>query len=696
MKLIFQYSPWFILLCLILGGVYAFLLYRKDRRLSEFSKGLIIFLGSLRFLSAAFLAFLLLSPLIKYFSREVEEPILIIAQDHSASMVQAYDSTEIKEVLPTKLAALKNSLSDEFQVEHYYFGERVRPAEKNLAYIDRFTNFEVLFDQLSDRYENRNVGAVLLISDGIYNLGLNPLYSENFGNHPIYTYATGDTNQRKDLLISQLISNKIAFLGNKFPIRLDYRAMMAKGENSKLKLYHKGKLLESRELKIENEQQAGSIELLIEAKESGLQTYTVELEGLENEISLENNRENLYIDILDSRQKILLLYASPHPDIAAIQRSISSSENYQLEVKQWDKRPANLESYDLLIMHSILRSNLNELDQFLKQAGEKDKAIFQLADMGVDWPQMSKHYPFVQISRQFNEFNEVYPLYDESFPLFQLSEEQLAALEQYPPLKVPQMDIGISDRAYVLFRQQIGSVPTKSPLLFFAERDAQKYGFLLGEGIWRWRMNNYSRYGDHLLFDQLITKLVQYLSVKSDKSYFRISHDKEVLENQPLRFDLQLFNKSYDLVNDPEAFMVIENEEGKQFNYQFNRSANAYFLELEGLDVGNYSYTAYTNFGQKRLEEKGKFSIREIKTESVNLKADHNLLYQIAANSGGEMFYELDSEQLLNKLSQREDIAAISYSSEEVEDIINLKWLFFVLIGLIGLEWFIRKYQGAY
>jgi hypothetical protein len=51
---------------------------------------------------------------------------------------------------------------------------------------------------------------------------------------------------------------------------------------------------------------------------------------------------------------------------------------------------------------------------------------------------------------------------------------------------------------------------------------------------------------------------------------------------------------------------------------------------------------------------------------------------------------------IVEKINAREDISSVSYMNEEVEDIINLKWIFFVLLALLSIEWFIRKRGGAY
>ena len=94
----------------------------------------------------------------------------------------------------------------------------------------------------------------------------------------------------------------------------------------------------------------------VKAEEPGIQKYTIEIKGSEKEFNLENNKVELYIDVLDNRQKILILTGAPHPDVAAIRSAIEKKENYEvtaLTVNQFDN---NFEPYNLVITHNLNRA----------------------------------------------------------------------------------------------------------------------------------------------------------------------------------------------------------------------------------------------------------------------------------------------------------------------------------------------------
>jgi hypothetical protein len=233
-------------------------------------------------------------------------------------------------------------------------------------------------------------------------------------------------------------------------------------------------------------------------------------------------------------------------------------------------------------------------------------------------------------------------------------------------------------------------------LFLFAQLEERKIGIICGEGIWRWRMQDFFENKSHDLFNELINKTVQYLSAKADKSFFRVNSKNNFFENEPVEFEAEVYNESYELVNEPEVNMVISNKEGKNFQYTFSKTARAYRLNVGILPPGNYRYEAKVKFGSKLYSEKGEFNVAKLQVEIVNTVADHQVLYSLAKKSGGEMVYPHEFEKLAQMLIEREDIAPVSRSEKKLSDLINLKWIFFLLLFLISLEWFIRKMNGAY
>jgi hypothetical protein len=86
--------------------------------------------------------------------------------------------------------------------------------------------------------------------------------------------------------------------------------------------------------------------------------------------------------------------------------------------------------------------------------------------------------------------------------------------------------------------------------------------------------------------------------------------------------------------------------------------------------------------------------VAALQAELIETKAKHQLLNNIALQSGGQLFYKNQLDALEKAIEQNENIKPVIYKQNEVKELLNLKWIFFVILGLLSLEWFIRKWNG--
>ncbi|MEN9332410.1 MAG: hypothetical protein RLZZ94_1500, partial [Bacteroidota bacterium] len=209
-SIITEYSIAFVFVCLALGGFFTYLLYRNSTYAKDLPKALfytvtgarfllISFLSFLLlgpFLLISFLSFLLLGPMLKVITREVERPIVIVAVDRSKSMANTKDSVAVIETIKKFLDKSNADLPAEYDLKLLSFGDHVR-ENTNESFTDKATDFTSLYDAIDIKFANRNVGAIVIASDGIYNEGSNPVYGPDRIKAPIYTLAFGDTTVRK-------------------------------------------------------------------------------------------------------------------------------------------------------------------------------------------------------------------------------------------------------------------------------------------------------------------------------------------------------------------------------------------------------------------------------------------------------------------------------------------------------------------
>ena len=248
-EFVFQYPAWFLIFCLALGFLYAWILYRKGSALKEAKVWIKRLVFGLRFISVALIAFLLLSPLIKLISRKSEKPVILFIQDNSGSISLVKDSAFYRKQYPELIEELRSKMEEQFEFRSYSFDDRLIDSFR-LNYSGKETDISAAISEINTRYLNRNVGAVILASDGIFNKGTNPLYINNELKAPIYTVALGDTAIQRDLLIGKINHNQLAYLNNVFPLEVVVNANKLSGKASVLKIERDGVVLATQALQI--------------------------------------------------------------------------------------------------------------------------------------------------------------------------------------------------------------------------------------------------------------------------------------------------------------------------------------------------------------------------------------------------------------------------------------------------------------
>lgn len=694
MNITFEYPAWLIIVCLIAGLGYAFALYYRDKATADFTLWAQRALFTLRSVAVFFISLLLLGLLIKTSGSQIEKPIVVFAQDNSQSIVGGADSAFYKKEYADKLKEFFANASDKYDLKVLSFGDKIN-EQQTFDYKEKQTDISSVVDEIQNRYANRNVGAVILASDGIFNRGSSPVYAAEKLNFPFYTIALGDTTVKKDLTIASLNYNRTVFLGNSFPIEVVVDAKKLRGKSSILTVKKGDQTLYTSNVTIPGDAYTTTVPVLLDAKETGLQRYRIALSVVEGETNVYNNVADIFVNVLDSREKVLILAANPHPDIAALKNAIESNESYEVEVALAQDFAKSVQGYSLVILHQ-LPSTANAANKITDEINSKQLPVLYILGGQTSVQQFNKLGTGLSITGNRASVNDVQLNIAPNFSYFTLSDETRKALPLFPPLQAPYGSYTITNSASVLGYQQIGTVKTEAPLVLFNEVNGRRTGVIAGEGLWRWRLEDYQNNQSHTLFNEFVGKVVQYLSVKEDKSYFRVSGKTIFNENEPIILDGELYNQSYELVNTPDVDVTITDANSKSYNYRFSKTTNAYRLNAGQLPPGEYKYTARTKLGDKAYSKAGSFSIAAIKVELTNTVADHRLLYTLAQKKGGKMYYPKQLDQLLADLNGREDIKPVSYAQKRLDDLINLRWIFFILLALLATEWFIRKRNGAY
>ena len=692
MNLITDFSLFWLIPITFFSLGLTFLIYQNKGWVKELKTNQKFILRILRFSSLFLILFLLLDIIVQATNYREEKPIFITLVDNSSSMMNYKDSLEVKKNISAFKNRLNTKFGDRFQIVELTVGSKV--SSDNINFKENTSALELGFEKINTDYYNRNIGGIAFISDGNYNVGANPSYAaDKISMTPIFTLTVGDTIPKKDHFIKNITANDIAFFKNNFSVEVDLEAYKIEKKSVLLSMYQNGQKIASQVIKYTSENHNfQQVNFVLNADKIGIQTYTVKLEAIDGEYTLKNNQRSFYVEVLDSRSKVLLLSGAPHPDISALKKVLEGNEGSEIITSltsEWNK---SLEGIDLIIWHEpgikfdanvLGLLNQNKIPIFYILGPNTSNIVISKLNIGIS-------------TATGNQIDENQATLNKSFSAFELSDKTVDAINFFPPLTSKFGAIKINGNNEVLLNQRIGSITKKDPLLFFINQNNVKSGVLYGEGIWRWRINDYLRNSNQDAFNELFGKIASYLLVRKQEAGLRIEFPKRFTIEEEVFVNASFYNSSIKPIITPKISIEVTDQKGKKYKSQFGVLGTSYKLALGKLKCGIYSWIANTNFDGKSYSKKGTFIVEDIQIEKTESNANQGVMKQLAEQSNGGSYLLNNYEKAIEDILKRKDITTISYAEKTFNDLIEYSWIFAILFILLSTEWFLRRWFGSY
>ena len=677
-------------------------------------------LGLIRLSVLSVLCFLLLEPIIKTITEEVEPSTVVIVHDGTSSQWVGKDSIENRlALLDWVNIAPKPFIEKGFEVESYIFGTQLFGLNNNdfgdsleysqLSFDFPRTDICSALEGLSDKFSHRNIAGVVFTTDGLSNRGRDPEFGSQLLEAPHYFVGTGDTSSVRDIQVADILCNEVAYLGNKFPLEAKIKARGFDGESVKTSIHINGELREEKVWSINSDIDSENIKFEVDASATG--TFKIEVRswliGEQIEALTVNNSKVTFIDVLESKRQVLIVAHAPHPDVAAIRNAVSANKHQTVEVVfandllNFENSIDNtLPKHDILILHNIPNIS-SPLPSSVSEVIVSDIPILFIGGAISDLSQLPLERTGVIIENS-DLLETVDGGYNSGFSLFSTPESIASYLMDWPPLNTTFGEVKSSGSLEVLLYQTLGALKTQWPLWAF-NKDAtgRRSAIILGDGIWRWRMQNFLRDENFDVFDDLINGSIQYLVSLDDIRRFRIEAPSKLDEDERLRFSAQAYNASLRPTTDVDISLTLRNEKNREFDYYFSVSEDRYRLDCGRLTPGEYTWNSTCILDGEIQEEKGSFVITELKAEMSSLPANHGLLKRLSLKSGGEYVGSLNSldvnnskwsDKILEQIQKRD----ILHEFTERLDLVRYDTILWLVLIALSLEWVVRRRQGGY
>lgn len=676
-----QWIYWLIAVILSAGAGYW--VYRADKRrvvpypwMTALLRSLVVF----------FTLLLILVPTVIITKNITEQPIVLLLQDNSRSIANALGPNAGG--YKKSVQELTQKLSGKYKVVQWGFGSAVQ-TDSIFEYKQAATDISAALARAQEYYGMQNLGAVILATDGRYNQGMNPQYQQLSLHNALFTIGLGDSAVQKDLRITKAYANKVVTVNSSFEIRADIVAALCKGFNNSVTIKEGDEMLSSTPIAVNSDRNDRTVSFTVKASKAGLHHYTISVPEAEGEKNVTNNRKDLFVEVVDEKKNILIVSAAPHPDVNAIKDALSGLESYKVTVCSIDNIPASFSTYNAIILHGLpsLRNNIGA------QIVAAKKPVWFIVSTQSSITALNSMSALVHASFTPGQPHNVLALYEPSFNAFTVPKEIQSVTDKMPPLFTNVGSMAAAPGSNVLFNQNVGG--DRLPVWVLLQSSVPA-AVLLGEGIWRWRMYEFKNFGNHNVVDECIRQTVTFLSANNNEKPFHVALPKYVWSDQEaITMNAYLLNANNEQVNTADVQLTVADSAGRKQNFSFERSGNAYNLNIGIWAGGNYTYSAKTTFNDKSYTTNGSFVVESMPLELMESGADFPLLYGLAKKYNGGFVTAANIASLYDSIIRNDRVKPLIVTNTETVPLVDRKWYFFLILLIAAGEWLLRKYWLA-
>ena len=666
----------FILLAFLLSLSIAYYQYFYASKDSHYRK---IFLFSLRTLSLFLLLLLLINPTVQKTGIENTKPVMAVLIDNSASISLFKEEEKVASILQELAADVQ--LNAKFEMAYFTFGKEVK-VKDSLTFDAPVTAISKGITAINKLYKNKKA-AIVLLSDGNQTTGND--YEFVNSEIPVSPIVLGDTATYRDLRIRQLNVNKYSYIKHQFPVEVHLFYEGAVPMSIPFRIYHKGKTIFQQKVRFSATEKSKTIRTNLTSTTEGVNIYKASIGTFKNEKNTKNNTKNFSIEVLNEQTKIAVISSLLHPDLGVLKRSIESNKQRIVEIFNIDKFKNQINDYELLILY---QPN-NKFNSLFAKIKAQNANYLVVTGANTDWNSLNKQQ--LGFTKKTIDQTENYSAnYQEYFQPFLQKD---IGFNNFPPLKDKFGEVFVSRENQVLLQQRLFGIASQQPLLATFEQNDQKSAVLFGEGIWKWRAASFLNSNSFQDFDEFTGNLIQYLASYKKRKRLEVNIENVYLSNVPITIAAFYTDKNYRFDSRASLLLSIANTVTKeQRTFPFSLALNSFQVVVEDLSPGRYTYTVSVA-GQKS-KRSGIFLISEARIEAQFTNANTTKLNRLANSTGGKLYYTAETSELIDDFVGNNEYATLQKLTLKKQALIDWKWMLFLILILLTIEWFSRKYYG--
>lgn len=720
--------------------------YRKTTRpISPAWKSTLI---ALRAATLLLLGFLLLNPGVLVSEVVPQETYLAVLVDDSQSM-GIRDRADLPSRHEQSVDLLYGQqdvigrLSENFQVRTYQFSE----VAKRLAGPEALTRSGGRSDlgagvaQVASELASFPLAGMVVVSDGADNSGSDPLESVETltgSKVPIYSVAVGAEEIEKDVNVLQVNAAKSLLRDSIYQVEVTVSQRGYEGQRANLTISSAGKPVAEQSIDLANDGSSRRYTLELSPQEKDILVYDISVEEKPGETISQNNHHTFFVDNREKKPlDVLYLEGQPRNEYKFIRRAIKDDRSLRLAthlqtgprkfLRQGIKSPQELSKgfprtaealfeYEAIVLGNVEKSLFNQeqlalLEEFVSRRGGGFMVVGGLNEAFIDSP-LADVLPVEMVyESRLPSYLRGGPRRGEH-PTGAEYAPRLTREGQYSPIlrldssdgknrehwrKLPSLQ-GV----YVSGRAKPGATvlmehPTltyhNSPLPLLT---VQRYGggrsmVLATASSWRWQMMMPHEDESH---ERLWRQMMRWLATESQQRLTLSLNRDNYNVGETVQVSAKLLNEEFEPDNNGLLWLQVKNPQG-----DMEELPMTWQLEKDGTYTQSFTATREGVYDLSvkvpsevdgDLQARAPVIVTPSRREFLQAGMDAGLMRRLAASTGGRFYTAQNVHQLVDDVT----FSPNAYSKREIHSLWDEPLFLYLLIALVALEWFARRYKG--
>jgi len=533
---------------------------------------------------------------------------------------------------------------------------------------------------------------------------------------PLWTWTLGGSVPKRDLWIETASSEALAFNGSEVELAATLRVAGYPNRSFHIEVSRENEPIETREV-VPDTNGIAKIVLRVKAPAAGEQRYLFRVPPEPDEADTANNERAVFVRTVGEKVRVLVaegqphwdtkflvqsLKRDPHVDLTAVYRlnanrhmAILSREGSEAraETDMFPRDQKDLDSYDVVVLGRGAEGFFDAhteamLTGFVSRRG--GSLVFARGKpYGGRFQPLAKFEPLAWGSGMAAA-PKIRPTdAGRDNPIFNLGAAGTLdeLLERLPALDHVSVTLGEKPLAVVL----ASSAEQDGPVLVAYQRYGQGRALSLNaSGLWRWSFRETGQEESEIAYRRFWISLLQWLL---SGSQFLPGADTALstarryyTSEQPMQFvihtrnlDLSAYHPRVSIIGSNGTVEVDPRARGESF-----------VAEAGPFPAGSYRVVLKNNIG-KPAELAQNVEVVSASLEKSELSADPDLMRQLAETSGGATLSGPDIARLPELVRRWQAARQLVHRQQPLWD----RWWFLAsLIGLLGIEWWMRRKEG--